>query len=86
MANIALRLELVLEQNFDDPDTRAVLGQVDTARHDGAGRGGSICRWAASKGERTGMLRCMCHISLTERKIASREREIAVEIDLRVKT
>ena len=57
MANIALRLELVLEQNFDDPDTRAVLGQVDTARHDGAGRGGSICRWTASKGERTGLLR-----------------------------
>ena len=57
MVNIALRLGLVLEQNFEDPDSRAVLGQVDTARCDGAGRGGSICRWAASKGERTGLLR-----------------------------
>ena len=57
MANIALRLGLVLEQNLEDPDTRAVLGQVSTARHDGAGRGGSICRWTASKGERTGLLR-----------------------------
>ena len=57
MANIALRLGLVLEQNLEDPDTRAVLVQVDTARHDGAGRGGSICRWAASRGERTGLLR-----------------------------
>ena len=52
MANIALRLGLVLEQNLEDPDTRAVLGQVDTARYDGAGRGGSICRWTASNLQR----------------------------------
>ena len=57
MVNIALGLGLVLEQNFEDPDSRAVLGQVDTARCDGAGLSRSIRRWAASRGERTGLLR-----------------------------
>ena len=65
LVDIALGHELVLEQNFEDPDARAVLGQVDTARRDGAGRGGCICRWAASKGERTGLLRVSSAFSLT---------------------
>ena len=69
MVNIALRLGLVLEQNLEDPDTRAVLGQGKSTRlvtMVPAGRGGSICRWTASKGERTGLLRVRkCAFSLT---------------------
>ena len=57
LVDIALGHELVLGQNFEDPDARAVLGQVDTARHGGTGLSRSIRRWAASRGERTGLLR-----------------------------
>ena len=57
LVDIALGHELVLEQNFEDPDARAVLGQVDIARHGGTDLSRSICRRAASRGERTGLLR-----------------------------
>ena len=57
LVDIALGHELVLEQNVEYPDARAVLGQVHIVRHGGTGLSRSIRRWAASRGERTGLLR-----------------------------